>query len=59
MDTYDLVIHLLAEEYIIGHVDPDRYSYIELMSDIFEMLLNDTLPRSVSVRLQCAIPETL
>ena len=38
--THDIVIHYMDRKCRISNVNPDKYSYIELLNDVAEKALN-------------------
>ena len=59
MVAHDIVIHYLGKASRIPNIDPDKYSYIDLLNDASEIALN-AMPGNLNLLLhmRCLIPKT-
>ncbi|KAA8544402.1 hypothetical protein F0562_022414 [Nyssa sinensis] len=60
MDTkHDLVVHYGGNVHFILNVDPDRYSHIDMIDDVYQLsLINSSITNAMTMNLSCSIPES-
>lgn len=55
--VHDLVVHHNGQQSHIKNIDPDRYSYMELVADCCEVPLTNVSARSdLALELYCFLP---
>ena len=55
-DLHDILVHYLTNIYCIDNVDPDRYSYFDLLDDVCKTTLSQVSPELVmAITLSCDV----
>ncbi|KAL3527811.1 hypothetical protein ACH5RR_012467 [Cinchona calisaya] len=57
--AHDIIVHYVGKKIRIPDVDPNRYSYIELLNDVPENVLHEQ-PRNLNIvlNIRCGIPRS-
>ncbi|KAL3529565.1 hypothetical protein ACH5RR_008887 [Cinchona calisaya] len=57
---YGITLHHLNKEFPLRNIDPDRYSYIDLLADVSEKALNHVSGGlNIMIVLSCDIPSSV